>query len=218
MFEECPKVHGQRGELLRVIILEDHPIVLEALENRILQIFPRAEIIYAGKDLDDALTLAQEARLIIVDLDLGDGRSPVDVVKALAPSKASILVMSALADSRVVNSVMTVGANGYFTKTASLDQLEEAISCILSGQTYISPQIARASGEERIIKLSAREQLTLKLYADGLTIEEVAKQMGVAPSTANEYLDRVKIKFRTIGVTARTKVDLHKLAVEYGLI
>lgn len=203
---------------MRVIILEDHPIVLEALSNRVVQIFPRAEIIYAGKDLSDALSLIQDVKLIIVDLDLGDGRSPVDVVKALATSKASILVMSALADTKVVNSVMTVGANGYFTKTASLDQLEEAITKILSGQTYISPQIARTSDDERIIKLSPREQLTLKLYADGLTIEEVAKKMGVAPSTANEYLDRVKIKFRTIGVTARTKVDLHKLAVEYGLI
>jgi len=203
---------------LRVIILEDHPIVLEALSNRVVQIFPRAEIIYAGKDLSEALSLIQDVKLIIVDLDLGDGRSPVDVVKALATSKASILVMSALADTKVVNSVMTVGANGYFTKTASLDQLEEAITKILSGQTYISPQIARTSDDERIIKLSPREQLTLKLYADGLTIEEVAKKMGVAPSTANEYLDRVKIKFRTIGVTARTKVDLHKLAVEYGLI
>ena len=203
---------------MRVIILEDHPIVLEALSNRVVQIFPRAEIIYAGKDLSDALSLIQDVKLIIVDLDLGDGRSPVDVVKALATSKASILVMSALADTKVVNSVMTVGANGYFTKTASLDQLEEAITNILSGQTYISPQIARTSDDERIIKLSPREQLTLKLYADGLTIEEVAKKMGVAPSTANEYLDRVKIKFRTIGVTARTKVDLHKLAVEYGLI
>ena len=203
---------------MRVIILEDHPIVLEALSNRVVQIFPRAEIIYAGKDLSEALSLIQDVRLIIVDLDLGDGRSPVDVVKALATSKASILVMSALADTKVVNSVMTVGANGYFTKTASLDQLEEAITKILSGQTYISPQIARTSDDERIIKLSPREQLTLKLYADGLTIEEVAKKMGVAPSTANEYLDRVKIKFRTIGVTARTKVDLHKLAVEYGLI
>ena len=203
---------------MRVIILEDHPIVLEALSNRVVQIFPRAEIIYAGKDLSDALSLIQDVKLIIVDLDLGDGRSPVDVVKALATSTASILVMSALADTKVVNSVMTVGANGYFTKTASLDQLEEAITKILSGQTYISPQIARTSDDERIIKLSPREQLTLKLYADGLTIEEVAKKMGVAPSTANEYLDRVKIKFRTIGVTARTKVDLHKLAVEYGLI
>ena len=203
---------------MRVIILEDHPIVLEALSNRVVQIFPRAEIIYAGKDLSDALSLIQDVKLIIVDLDLGDGRSPVDVIKALATSKASILVMSALADTKVVNSVMTVGANGYFTKTASLDQLEEAITKILSGQTYISPQIARTSDDERIIKLSPREQLTLKLYADGLTIEEVAKKMGVAPSTANEYLDRVKIKFRTIGVTARTKVDLHKLAVEYGLI
>lgn len=203
---------------MKVLILEDHPIVLDALKNRINQIFPRSEIVYAGKELEKALQAVDQTRLAIVDLNLGDGRSPVEIVKALASSKASILVMSALADSKIVSSVMNAGADGYFTKTASLDQLEEAISKLLEGEKYISPQIARSSEERQLVKLSEREQLALKLYADGLTIEAVAQEMGIAPSTANEYLDRVKTKFKSVGIILRTKVDLHKIAVEYGLI
>ncbi|MEI7550576.1 MAG: LuxR C-terminal-related transcriptional regulator [Actinomycetes bacterium] len=65
--------------------------------------------------------------------------------------------------------------------------------------------------------LSEREKTTLVLYTSGLTMEEVGNRMGVATSTASEYVDRVRAKFRAEGKSAKTKVDLLKIAQVLGL-
>ena len=49
-------------------------------------------------------------------------------------------------------------------------------------------------------------------------MDEVAKRMGIATSTASEYVDRVRVKFRAEGKSAKTKVDLLRLAQEHGLV
>ena len=203
-----------------ILILEDHPIVLDAIKSRIERELVGARISYAGASLEDALR-SVEANMpmcAVVDLDLGDGRSPVDIVSQLAAKNSPILVMSALGEATVVKSVLSAGARGYFTKTAALDQLLVALQTVLAGGTYLSPQVAGIiNAPESRLKLSEREKTALVLYTSGLTMEEVGNRMGVATSTASEYVDRVRAKFRAEGKIAKTKVDLLKLAQEFGL-
>ena len=108
-----------------ILILEDHPIVLDAIKSRIEQELVGAHISYAGASLEDALRSVDLTKpaCAVVDLDLGDGRTPVDIVSPLASRSIPILVMSALGEAAVVKSVFSAGARGYFTKTAALDQL-----------------------------------------------------------------------------------------------
>lgn len=204
-----------------ILILEDHPIVLDAIKSRIEQELVGAHISYAGASLEDALRSVDLTKpaCAVVDLDLGDGRTPVDIVSPLASRSIPILVMSALGEAAVVKSVFSAGARGYFTKTAALDQLLVAVQTVLAGGTYLSPQIAGAIyGNSSPLKLSDREKTALVLYTSGITMDEVAKRMGIATSTASEYVDRVRTKFRAEGRNAKTKMDLYRLAQEYGLV
>jgi DNA-binding NarL/FixJ family response regulator len=206
---------------MEILILEDHPIVLDAIKTRIEREVAGAHITYAGSSLDEALLSIDRTkpRCAVVDLDLGDGRAPVDIISALAMKGIPILVMSALGEAAVVKSVLAAGARGYFTKTASLDQLIIALTTVIAGGSYLSPQIAGATYQTpTTLKLSNRERSALVLYTSGLTMEEVAKRMGIATSTASEYVDRVRSKFRGEGRNAKTKMDLYRLAQEYGLI
>ena len=74
-----------------ILILEDHPIVLDAIKSRIEQELVGAHISYAGASLEDALRSVDLTKpaCAVVDLDLGDGRTPVEIVSTLA-KKVSI--------------------------------------------------------------------------------------------------------------------------------
>ena len=204
-----------------ILILEDHPIVLDAIKRRIEIELVGSHISYAGDSLPEALRSLNHSipACAVVDLDLGDGRTPVEIVSQLSSRGVPILVMSALGEASIVKSVLSAGARGYFTKTAALDQLLTALQTVLAGGTYLSPQVAGVlSAQEPNFKFSDREKTALVLYTSGLTMDDVGKRMGVATSTASEYIDRVRAKLRAEGKTAKTKIDLLRLAQEYGLV
>ena len=204
------------------ILLEDHPLVLESLRNQISQHLPSAEFVYAGASVSAALAAHEiaPARAAIVDLDLGDDRSPIDVVAALVEAAIPVLVVSAMGDPATVQQVMIAGADGFVSKRAEIVQLGEAIDAVLRGDTYVSPELAGAmvSRPASTVTLSEQEQKALVLYASGLKLESVARRMNVAPSTVKSYLDRVRDKYREAGIEARTKTSLYKVARDEGLL
>jgi DNA-binding NarL/FixJ family response regulator len=67
-------------------------------------------------------------------------------------------------------------------------------------------------------KLSEQELLALRLYACGLKLDSVARRMGVASSTAKQYIDRVRDKYAQSGQRVRTKAELYAIAVADGFI
>jgi DNA-binding CsgD family transcriptional regulator len=75
-----------------------------------------------------------------------------------------------------------------------------------------------ADSEFAKAQLGRRERDVLHLYASGLPLKAVAEQLGVAHSTAREYLDRVRTKYVEVGRPAPTKVDLLRRAVEDGIL
>ena len=204
------------------ILLEDHPLVLESLRNQISQHLPTAKFVYAGASVEAALAAhaADPARAAIVDLDLGDDRSPIDVVGALVEASIPVLVVSAMGDPATVQQVMFAGADGFVSKRAEIAQLGEAIDAVLRGDSYVSPELAGAmvSKPASTVTLSEQEQKALVLYASGLKLESVARRMNVAPSTVKSYLDRVRDKYREAGIEARTKTSLYKVARDEGLL
>ena len=60
----------------------------------------------------------------------------------------------------------------------------------------------------RIDRTSDKELEALRLYACGLKLDSVARRMGMAPSTAKQYIDRVRDKYAQVGHPARAKADL----------
>jgi len=115
---------------------------------------------------------------------------------------------------------MSSGARGFFPKNGAISELRDGVLTVIAGQIYISPSVAENinSKLKDQVKLSDRERTALALYASGLTMDQVAISMKIASSTANEYIDRSRAKFRAAGKAARTKVDLRRLAAEEGLL
>ena len=206
----------------RFIILEDHPLVREALTERLVSHFRDMDLVYSGASIDQALSCLNEAPVdcVILDLDLNDGNTPLNNILALVEGTSPVLIVSALGDSATIRSALAHGVQGYVSKQAETAQLIEAIEAILRGEEYTSPEVATAllSAKGPQVKLSDQERRAMVLYASGLKMTSVARQMGITPGTADEYIKRVRAKYRKSGIAVSTKTDLYRVAQSEGLI
>lgn len=204
------------------VIVDDHPLVRDALEMRLMKAFPDAAIAYSGALLSEALTVASGTHVdcAILDLDLGDGRSPVLNTSDLVDAGAPVLIVSALANPATVSAALSAGALGFVSKQAPSDEFIDAVRATLEGEPFTSRDVAAilCSDDSTSVALSERERTAMTLYASGMKIETVARRMGVKPATASEYIKRVREKYLRAGTPLPTKTDIYRHARKEGLV
>ena len=208
--------------LKKIIIIDQQPIVLEGIRQSILNVFPRVEFLYLGGSIQNALSTIKNSTpdCIIVDPAITTELSQSSVIALLAKTKSPVFVISQDGTASMMSQAMSSGARGFFPKNGEISELREGVMTLINGGIYISPSVAANlhSSRKEQVKLSDRERTALVLYASGLTMDQVAISMKIASSTANEYIDRSRAKFRAVGKAARTKVDLRRLAAEEGFL
>jgi two-component system, NarL family, invasion response regulator UvrY len=158
--------------------------------------------------------------LVILDLNL-PGISGLEVLNRLLieNNKARILVISMYDNPVYVARVIEAGAQGYVSKNAPPDQILEAVRRVVSGRSYIEPEMAQelalghvGATSHRLNQLSARDVEVLRLLADGSSLTEIAEAIGVSYKTVANQCSQLKAKL----ATPRT-ADLIRLAIAYGL-
>jgi DNA-binding NarL/FixJ family response regulator len=183
---------------------------------------PQVNFSYIGANFLDAKRALDESdvALAIVDLHLGDGRAPSEIVGVFTARDIPVLVISALNNFESVKSAFSMGANGFVTKDSSIEDIGKAIKSVLAGNQWISPTLSRALTYKESItsQLSAQELKAIILYASGLKLDVVARRMDVAASTVKQYIDRSKAKFRAAGTPVSTKTELYRVLRNEGLI
>lgn len=203
----------------RIAVVEDH-----ALQRRHTEQLLNAEqdfhVVFSGESTSDMLRWIRSVdrtewpQLLVLDLMI-ERQPSVDVrlVKSLVDAGLRIVVLSALASPPLVRGVIRAGVNGVIGKRDTEATILEAIRAVLAGEEWMTTELASViAGDPDRPKLSIQEENALVLYASGLTLSEVAFSMNVKPDTAKQYLDRVKSKYNSAGVEAKSKVDLSRIA------
>lgn len=207
---------------LYAILLEDHPLSRAGLKGYITSAFPDLTLSYEGHDFLEARQICSQSKpdIAIIDLHLGDGRSPSEIVGHFSSQGIPVLVISALNNFESVKSAFSVGASGFVSKDSSVEDIGKAIKSVLAGNQWIAPTLSRALTYQESVtsKLSAQELKAIILYASGLKLDVVARRMDVAASTVKQYIDRSKAKFRASGTPVSTKTELYKILRNEGLI
>lgn len=206
---------------LRFVVIDDHELVRDGLVRQLLEFYPQARIVHASDNVKAGVRAALEfgCDCAVIDLDLGDAAPAGEVVSAFTVHRIPVLVVSALATPGALTSALHAGAAGFVTKRSSSSDLRKAVNAVLVGSTWVAPDLAgmalRSTGQ---VELSAQEQRALTLYASGMTVDMVARRMTISPSTAKNYIDRVRAKYDRAGYRVRTKVELHTVARQEGLL
>lgn len=205
-----------------VCIVEDHPMMREFLTQQVHSHRDDIDVVYAGPSVEEAESTVkdQPADCVILDLDLGDDSDLQANLDRMIDTGSPVLIVSASASARLVQTAIAGGAQGYVSKQCEPDEFRRAFSAVLEGRTHVSPDLAAklAVPTLRDVKLSPQEQRALALYASGMKLEAVARAMDVQVGTAKEYIRRVRDKYSAAGDPLPSKVDLYRKAQEEGLL
>jgi DNA-binding NarL/FixJ family response regulator len=171
----------------------------------------------------DELRRVEEAEppVVVLDLSLGDGSSVTQNVRAVLTSGSQVLVHSIADRVAAVREALAAGAAGVIPKSSPTSVVISAIATVARGAARNNVEWASAiEADQEFAKaqLGRRERDVLHLYASGLPLKLVAERLGIAHSTAREYLDRIRAKYVEVGRPAPTKVDLLRRAVEDGIL
>jgi DNA-binding NarL/FixJ family response regulator len=207
---------------VRVAVIEDHPLFRDAITARVTSLLPSVDFPSVGSNIDEAIVehANESLDLVILDLDLGDGRSPVSNTAELVDAGCRVLIVSGLGKPDTVRPALRAGALGFVSKQSEGSEFEDAFFCTLAGEPSTSRDVAAilAEGEAVSVPLTERERTAMVLFASGLTIDAVARRMGVKTSTAQEYIKRVRGKYLRSGTAMPSKTDLYRQAREEGLV
>jgi DNA-binding NarL/FixJ family response regulator len=207
--------------MVQVAIVDDHESVRLGLRAACQDAgFDVVATAATVAELETALAGA-ECDIVVLDLSLGDGSSVTDNVKRVQATGSAVLVHSIADRVASVREALAAGAAGVIPKSAPTTTVIAAIATVAAGNVLNNLEWASAIDADNDFakaQLGRRERDVLHLYASGLPLKAVAAQLGIAHSTAREYLDRIRVKYVEIGRPAPTKVDLLRRAVEDGIL
>lgn len=193
----------------RVLIVDDHPVVLYGLRF-LLDQTPKFSV--CGEAADSASALTQACALqpdfLILDLVLG-GRDGIELLQDLigiVPT-ARILIYSSQNEWRYARWTIQAGARGYVAKSEGLKIVARALDVIAAGGIFVSDAVRGRLLEtfatdvtdvedSTIQQLSNRELQILRLIGDGNSPREVAAALGLSVKTVGTYCERVKVKLQ----------------------
>lgn len=159
--------------------------------------------------------------IVVLDLSLGDGSDVTANVRRVQATGSAVLIHSIADRMTLVRQALAAGAAGVIPKSSPTDVVISSIEQVASGGVLNNLEWAsaiEADSEFASVQLGRRERDVLHLYASGLPMKQVAAQLGVAPSTVKQHLDRIRKKYVEVGRPAPTKVDLLRRAVEDGIL
>ncbi len=209
---------------LRVGIVDDHALFRDGLIFTVTQRGGHRVVVACDDlaQLDEWLSgHPQQAhpQVLLLDLLLGGRLVDVDGVRALLERGIRVLVVSGTRNGRLLQDLLRAGVAGFVAKEDSSRELLAAIEAAATGNAWTSPELAEiVARDPQRPALSDRELEAVTLYAQGLTMDSVARHMGVGYDTARQYVDRARRKWAAVGREARTKTQLYEAARQDGLL
>lgn len=207
---------------VRVLLVDDHQIILEGL-NSLFRQNQGFEVIGEARDGYNAVLLAQRLQPDIVIMDVTiPGINGIEATKQIMAKaiNTKIIALSMHADQFFVTEMFKAGAKGYLLKDDDFDNLLVAIKTVLNGGVFVSPTLSDMPVKEYIrcdseveqkttmlIALSNRERELLELIGSGKSIKEISRDMHVSPKTLYSHRENIMRK-----LNLRNSNELIKMA------
>jgi DNA-binding NarL/FixJ family response regulator len=206
---------GEAAIPLRVLIVEDHPMVAEGLSS-LLEDYPDLAIVGSAASVADVVAMMEEIspNVAVVDFHLpdGTGADAADHIRARSPSTAIVFLSVDGSDERLLAAI-EAGASSYLLKSATGKEIVHAIRSAAGGETLIPAETItgvltreresarqQARHAEVLGRLTHREQEILALMIMGADNRTIAKRLSISYATVRTHVRSILAK---LGVRSR---------------
>ena len=218
---------------MKVLIVDDHALIREAMRGVIVELQADAVVLEAGSCAQAMSMIQQHPDLALVLLDVGlPDRNGLDVLADLHENhpSMSVVMLSAFSDRENVVKALDGGALGFIPKAGSREVLVSALRLILAGGVYIPPDIlvstptpsvvpGRPSVSEKQLSpadlgLTERQVDVLALMMQGKSNKLICRALDLAEPTVKNHVSAI---LKALDVTNRTEAVLAAAALGWNL-
>jgi len=213
-------VSDQPGGPARIIIADDHAMVVEGMRGMLRQTYTIAAVAHSGTELL-AVLATTEADCLLLDLAM-PGRNGLDLmpdIRALRP-ELKVLVVTMHLDRVLADAVLHAGAHGFVPKDSGIEELHAAIRTVLGGDRYVSPRIPRISNKvglgamhAGLARLTPRQQEIVRHLGEGKTSIEIGRVLGLTESTIVFHRKGIR---KTLGISSEWELNRFAILVSLG--
>jgi DNA-binding NarL/FixJ family response regulator len=207
----------------RILLADDHKIVLEGLRGLLSGEFELVGAVSDGREMIEACRRLQpDAVVADVSMPLLNG---IDAARILRDEgcTSKIVFLTMHPDLSYATRALDAGASGYVLKHAASDELVEAIHEALAGRTYLSPVLRTPAllgllasdkpQSRETLSLTARQIEVLQLLAEGRSAKEIGTILNISPRTVEFH------KYKMMDdLGARSSAELVQYAIRHGLV
>jgi len=204
---------------MNLLLVDDHALFREGLRGLLSNLSPDVNI-HETATLEGAIDECRQTRYRMVLLDLGLGKTSgletLDQFRDGAPD-VPVVVLSGEQQAQHIKSAIDHGAAGFIPKSHTSARMIAALQFVLGGGIYLPVELLEdgtqnVSCEERMARLSPRQNVVCRLLLQGLSNKHIARQLGLSEGTVKAHASAV---YQIMG--ARNRVDAVILAAKSGV-
>jgi DNA-binding NarL/FixJ family response regulator len=216
-------VTGEGPPPIRVLVVDDHPVWRDGVRSD-LEGAGVATVVGEASDGGEAVELARTEMpdVVIMDLNLPMVKGSEATRRIVEESPhVRVLVLSASGEEADVLEAVKAGARGYLLKSATSEEIVDAVRRVHGGEAVFTPSLAGlvldefhrlASKDPDEPDLTARENEVLRLVAKGYTYREIAEKLFISVKTVQNHVQNILTKLQL-----RRRYELMRYAIQKGL-
>ncbi len=206
-------------DTIRILICDDHAVVRRGLRS-LIGVNTEMKLVGEAVDGEEAVSMAKKLKPDVIIMDLimprKSGIDATTEIKKKTPD-AKILVLTSFSDDNNVFPAIKAGASGYLLKDSSPEELLQAINDVHQGKSSLHPVIAQKVIQElhqpsdlppTEYPLTAREVDVIKYVAQGLSNQDIARQLNIKEGTVRIHVGNILNKLQ---LANRTQAALYAL-------
>ncbi len=216
------------GQRIRVLIVDDHAILRQAL-RQLLELEGEVEVIGDAENGREAIAAAEKLLPDVVLMDMVmpglNGLEATRQIRKRFP-KTRVLILTGYMEDEQILSALRAGASGYVVKRSDTAELLLGIQAVHRGNTYFSSAISdgdainqflwqakKEDGKAGYDLLTSREREVLQLIAEGYSNQRIAQELFISVKTVEAHKAHIMSKLR-----ANNRTDLIRYALRKGLV
>lgn len=200
-----------------LLIADDHPLYRDAIRGALMSSFKQVTLLETA-DLGETIEMLQQNRqidLLLLDLHMpgsGDLFGLIHIRKIFPD--IPVAVVSGLEDPDIISKVMNVGAMGFVPKTASAQQISQAVATMLEGDLWLPESYATDDVEldseftelaVKVASLTPAQYKVLCYMRDGLLNKQIGYNLDIATATVKAHVTAI---FKKLHINNRTQAVL----------